>query len=183
MAEGKRTAGGGGGRGRKKPADAVIEGGPASGHWDSAKRAGSRGGAPLRPVSGADGAKGHGELAQLRVEADLQSTVRRPVRSPLKALAHEIGLDGSGGLTSLLPVDVKKIGREEMAKAFLHMARQAEKVGQIGPMINAMTKVMTLMGYDEAPPEQPQSDPEERKRRIMEAAASYGMVLPGPADG
>jgi hypothetical protein len=121
---------------------------------------------------------GHGELAELREEANLLTKVRGRAQSPVATLAASLGDVGEGGLSELIPADLKQITREDMARAFIGAARKSEKLGQLGPMVTALSKAMTLMGYDSAPEPPPVVDPEERRRRILEAAKSYGAILP-----
>jgi hypothetical protein len=86
---------------------------------------------------------------------------------------------GGRTLSDILPKDLAAIGREQMAEALLHAARQCEKVGNFAQMSQSLRTATQTMGFLEKPDEPEAVDPEERKRRICEAARSYGMV-PGP---
>jgi hypothetical protein len=90
-------------------------------------------------------------------------------------------VSGAGGgvtLSDILPKDLASIGREEMARALVHAAKQNEKVGQFAQMAQCLRTLAQVGGFLERPEEPVAVDPEERKRMICEAAASYGMVMP-----
>jgi hypothetical protein len=182
MAGGKHSVGGSGARrGRPRKADAAGKQSAATrGTKSMVKRSGGKRAVEAMPgVRGPDAAAGHGELAELRAPADVQRAVRKPVRASGTRVAP-LRVPGAGGgvtLSDLLPKDLAAINREHMAQALLHAARQCEKVGNFAQMAQSLRTATQTMGFLEAPEAAEAVDPEERKRKICEAAASYGMVF------
>jgi hypothetical protein len=188
MAAGKRAVrGGGAGRGRPGAAIAVAERG--SGAAADSLSADQGGGEPqaVRGVWRSDAAAGHGELADVREPADLRPGVRGKARSS-KALVAPLRVPGGiltgTTLNDILPRDLSKVTREDMAEALIHLAKQSEKMGNPVAAAQIMTNAAKMMGHFEEPEaEAAPVDPEELKRKICLAAESYGMRFPEVKDG
>jgi hypothetical protein len=123
-----------------------------------------------------------GELAGVHGAADVQPGVRRKAR--LGSAALKVAPGGGKTLADILPKDLTQLGRKEMAEVLRHSAVQCEKLGQMAQMSASLRTMAQVLGFLEKPEEAPPAelDPEERKRRICEAAASYGMQFPPGAE-
>jgi hypothetical protein len=183
MAKGELTHRGGGHRWRTKAAAAVAER-RSDAESDSVSEDGAdREQQAVRSVLRANAEKGYRELANVRQTTDMRSGVRGKVRSS-KALVAPFRPPGAvvvvgATLNDILPRDLSKVTREDMAESLIHLAKKCEKIGNPAAAAQVMTKAAMVMGLFEEPEEVAAVDPEERKRKICEAAASYGMVM-GP---
>jgi hypothetical protein len=183
MAKGEYAYGGGGRRWRTKAAAAVAEHRSDAAQDPVPEDAGDGEPQAVRSVLRANAEKGYRELADVRQKADLRSGVRGKVRSS-KALVAPFRLPGTvvvgTTLNDILPRDLSKVSREDMAESLIHLAKQCEKIGNPAAAAQVMSKAAMVMGlYEEPEAEVAPVDPAESRRRICEAARSYGMI-PGP---
>jgi hypothetical protein len=182
MAKGELTHRGGGHRWRTKAAAAVAERRSDAESDSVSEDAGDGEQQAVRGVLRAHAEKGYRELANVRQKADLRPGVRSKIGSS-KALVAPFRLPGTvvvgSTLDDILPRDLSKVSRGDMAESLIHLAKKCEKIGNPAAAAQVMTKAAMVMGLFEEPEEVAAVDPEERKRKICEAAASYGMVM-GP---
>jgi hypothetical protein len=141
-------------------------------------------GAPegVRDLRRRDEEAGDGELAGIHVAADLQPKVR--IKARLGPAALKVAPGGGKTLADILPRDLSKLGRKEMAEVLRHSAVQCEKLGQMAQMSASLRTMAQVLGFLEKPEEAAavELSPAERKQRICEAAASYGMQFPPGAE-